>query len=101
MTTAKIQVFSSVSTVDPALGGGWNATFLPSCKGNCLASASLLALGSREKGILPAVGPTELRAGSVIDTPRLTVAGGVAGAEAVTAGDWPLGRLLRFSTHDQ
>ena len=69
VTSARIHVFSSVSQAPPLTGfaaAGWNATFLPCCKGGCFASVSLRDLNSRERG---PVG--EGRAGRVIDTPRL------------------------------
>ena len=83
VTTARIQVLSSVGPFVPEPDGGWNATFRPSWSGNCEASASLRAFGSREKGMLEP-GPTEVRGGNVIFR-RLSTPG-VAGVE-VTAGD--------------
>jgi len=83
VTTARIQVLSSVGPFVPEPDGGWKATFRPSWRGNCVPSASLRALGSREKGVFEP-GPTELRAGSVIFWRLFTA--GVAGVE-VTAGD--------------
>lgn len=105
-------MFSSVvSPAPPAVGfpaGGWNATFLPSCKGSCLASASLLAFGSREKGmggtagLYPRIGATEfLRGGTVIDTLLrifgADVAVGGTGTGIAGDGDGARGRLFRFS----
>ena len=76
-------MLSSVGPFVPEPDGGWNATFRPSWSGNCFASASLRAFGSREKGVFEP-GPTELRAGNVIFWILFTP--GVAGVE-VTAGD--------------
>jgi len=96
VTTASIHVFSSASVAAPSPGfpaGGWNATFLPSCKGSCFARASLRALGSREKGIA-GEGPTDPRAGNVMETPRWFVGRlGVAGTE-IADGDGARGRFL-------
>ena len=83
VTTARIQVLSSVGPFVPEPVGGWKATFRPSWSGNCNANASLRAFGSREKGMFEP-GPTELRAGNVIFWILFTP--GVAGVE-VTAGD--------------
>lgn len=96
MTIARIHVFSSASVAAPSPGfpaGGWNATFLPSCKGSCFASASLRALGSRENGIA-GEGPTDPRAGNVIETPRLLGGRvGVAGTDG-EGGEGARGRFL-------
>lgn len=78
------------------LGGGWKATFRPSCRGSCFANASRRALGSREKGTV-GFGPTEPRGGTVIDIERVGGLGGAGGGTAGIVGDGPLGRLLRFS----
>jgi hypothetical protein len=88
VTTANIHVFSS----SPA--GGWKATFLPSCKGSCLARASRLAFGSRENGT-DGVEPPDLRGGRVMETPLPVLAFAAAlAATAVIAGE--RGRLFRF-----
>jgi len=91
--TASIHVFSSASALLPSAAfpaGGWNATLRPSCRGNCLANASLRAFGSRENGIT-GEGPVDPRAACVArETPEVT-------ATEVGDGDGGLGRLLRFS----
>ncbi len=80
---------------------GWrNATRRPGCSGSCLANASRLALGSREN-CFGTCGPTEFRAGTVMDTPRpkgalaVVVVCGANGTGAA-GGDCPRGRF-RFS----
>jgi hypothetical protein len=87
--TANIHEFSS----SPA--GGWKATFLPACKGSCLARASRLAFGSRENRT-DGVEPPDLRGGNVMETPLPVVAFAAAlAAAAVNAGE--RGRLFRFA----
>jgi hypothetical protein len=100
VTTARIHVFSSASPATPPglPAGGWKATFLPSCNGNCFANASLRALGSRENGIT-GDGPTELRGGNVIETLRLpTGRAGILGI-GVAEREGARGRLFRFSVY--
>lgn len=81
--------------------GGWKATFLPGRSGSCLLSASLRALGSRENGMCVG-GPTEFRGGTVIETPLVSVGLTVAATGvAVPDGDWPRGRLFRFSERSE
>ena len=98
ITTARIHS-SSLPPAAPSAPlefcGGWKATFLPSCKGSCLARASLLAFGSLENGT-DVVGPTEFRAGRLSVTLR-TVGVGACVAGADDAGECGRGRLLRFS----
>src|ERR1700722_1234289 len=98
VTTARIHVFSSASVASPGFpAGGWKATFLPSCNGSCLASASFRAFGSRENGVA-AEGPTELRSATPEDTGRLMGVGmGVEGKVEEELGDKPRGRLFLFS----
>lgn len=96
--TAKIQVFSSTSTVLPSAffpTGGWKATLRPSCKGNCFASASLRAFGSRENGTA-GDGPVDPRTAAAIVARGAPVTGGVTEVD-VGEGDGGRGRLLRFS----
>ena len=101
VTTARIHSSSFPPPADSAallvFDGGWKATFRPGRNGSCLCSASLRALGSREKGIY-AGGPTEFRGGTVIETPleREGLAVPAIGV-VVPEGDWPRGRLFRFS----
>jgi len=85
------------SAVFPA--GGWNATFRPSCNGNCFASASLRAFGSLENGIA-GEGPIEPLEGAacVIVGRWADTKGGVTDA-GVVFGDGGRGRLFRFSGH--
>lgn len=99
VTNASIQVFSSLSVVPFAVlpGGGWKATLRPSCSGSCLCRASRRDFGSREKPEVP--GPTEVRAGRVIETLlRLVILDGTEGT-GVPDGEAPRTRLRRFSTY--
>lgn len=93
VTIARIQVFSSVSP--PAFdlpGGGWNATLRPSCKAAiCLLGCRPLT--SREDWALGA-GPTDARAGSVIDIPLVLIE---LEFVLLLAGEFPRGRCFRFS----
>lgn len=96
--TAKIQVFSSTSTLLPSAvfpEGGWKATLRPSCKGSCFASASLRAFGSRENGIA-GDGPVDPRIEAAVVARGAPVTGGVTEVD-VGDGEGGLGRLLRFS----
>src|SRR5882762_3347514 len=102
VTFASIHVVSSVSPLMPSLGfpafgGEWNATIRPSCKGNCLARASLRAFGSREND---GCGPTEPRCVMGIELPRpfeVTI-----GVEALDGrGECARGRFMRFSETEE
>lgn len=99
VTTARIHSSSlplPLLSAFPDVFGGWKATLRPSCSGNCGASASRRAFGSLENGI--ACGPTEFRAGSVIDIPLVVVVVGAGvGGVAVPGGDGPLCRFCRLS----
>lgn len=88
--SARIHVFSSASPPAPLFGGGWKATLRPACR-SFSPRPSFLALVSRT--VTP-LGPTDPRAGSVIETVFLMGPGPEAGP---LEGEVPRCRLFRFS----
>jgi len=92
VTSANIQVFSSVSAA-PFRGGGWKATLRPSWRGTVL-SVLLSLLDPFASRILTPLGPTDPRAGRVIETEFFR---GFSVEARTPEGDGARGRLLRFS----
>lgn len=94
--TARIHVFSSTSVLTPSLvfpAVGWNATFRPSCSGNCFARASRRAFGSREKGICRIVAS---RLGGTTVIFVMFIDGVLPGVDPLD-GEATRGRLFLFS----